>query len=785
MSDKVIYVDSQYGNNAWDGSLEHPKKTLTHAVSSASPGSVIALQEGDGSSYGDVTISKNLTIRSTYGSSVEVGFFKVTAAQVYIEGLYFKSLSKGIEVTNGYNGSVSVKGCSFEDVETGVELNFVNYSSIHQNFFKNFKWGVKIDEAVEVCISSNVFSSGFRSIEVVTVDRLDIWRNTIWGAGNIAPGFIPDENLRIIYRTLRLRNINEKRIQLPGFAVANDYGYDVAMNVVNGPSFDYGTDYTVIQFGSIVSWDGLRLEDEFAENDVVRIMYSEDVDPGGGNAITANNVTDSDSRIDSNSISKKVSDIALGVFFNTPLKVRYNNFYGVTNWYNGASPSDSAGNFSSDPKYTDPVNDDFSLQVISPNIDRGDPERWDQIFTEMGVKGSDPISRENVAPFNRDTDFTGVHRKVLGPTGDIGAYEYNINQGSQGGYVAEDGYDFAYPGTQDEPYATLDRGYSRSGTSDLNVGVNNIPYQYGGVYHSALTGLPLYRYGRYRSKNIDLNNANLNIGEGQEGDIIYVYPSYPSYDTGSVYVSPDGKDSYAGTKDYPFRTIERALQESASNVIVDPGLYPAFKGRSGKKLIGVERRKEVSLSKEIYTNFLDGVWFTTGNVNIARFEQSFTDAAFSESNFTFSSDIDLKLEATTNNDKFTIKLENGSNEVFIVLDKNLSQMIIGYVTDGSTYEFYYPLTGALITQILQNIEIRIDFSDNKISVKVVNSYINESIKFSLGTNYTDPWKMNFSSEGSGNSSARNIYIASTSFTGVSVSSNTVIGKKVFGIKGSS
>ena len=784
----VIYIDSLYGNDGWSGAIDSPLKTLPYAISAAKAGSELILQRGTGASYGGATIPKNLTIRGSYGNtSVEVGSLVLTEAQCLFEGLAFRNLTTGISVTNSFRGASSIKSCVFDNVETSIDLKNVNYIGIHRNFFKDHKYGVKIYEAEEVNVSSNIFTSGFRSIDINTVQRLDVWRNTIWGAADIGSVGTPDENLRVIYRVLSADDIAKKTIGLPGFAYQNTYGYDVAVNVVNGPSFQYGVDYEVIKWGQVVSWDGLRLEQEFAQGDLIRIMYAEDVDPGGGNAVSVLNTGDTNSRIDSNNITGKATDIDLGVFFNSPLKIRYNNFYQTTDWYNGAVPSNNEGNFSSDPKYTDPGNDDFRLQSTSPDIDRGDPTRWDDILGEMGFGETNgeyyylgSHSRENVAPFNRDIDITGVHRSVLSPTGDVGAYEYNLNEGSLGNHVAEDGYDFAYPGTESQPYGTIDRGYRRVQTDDLYIKTNVMPYESGGDIIDPSTSL--YNYGRYRSKNIELNNAGVYIGDNNtERDIALIYPSYPSYTTGAVYVSLDGDDTNDGSKGTPFRTIERALQEAADSVFVEPGIYPAFDGVNGKKLIGLEKISQIPFTRGVYSDFTLGTWITAGDVYISRMRMDLTDISTALSGFNFSSDIELKTSVDVGADGFTILLQNASNNIKIYINKVSSQMVISYLTDGSTYEFYYPLSGG--PSLYSGISIGVKFINNKVQVRASNADIDEVISFNLGTGYTDPWTLSFENSGTGLSSAYGIYQSAATYTGVSALYATYTGRKVFGIKG--
>ena len=793
----VIFVDSLYGDDSYKGDIEAPLKTLQHAINTAAPGAIIILQRGTGVSYGDVSLSKNVTIQSAYGNKIEVGTLSVGKNQCLFDGLYFKNLAKGIDVIGEEyldssirrtrKGSVLVRECEFEDVETPINLENVNYISIHRNRFKGHKWGVRVNKAREVNISSNVFDSGFRSIQVVSSQRLDIWRNTIYGASEIASGINPDENLRVIYVTLAEEDIENKELQLPGFAFANTYGYDVAVNVVNGPSFKYGQDYTVIGFGSILNWAGLQLEQEFKAGDLIRIMYSEDVDPGGGNAITAMGITDPNSRVDSNNISGKATDISLGVFFDTPMKFRYNNLHKVTTWFDGVTPS-AVGNFSSDPLYVDPGNGDFRLQPTSPDIDRGDPQRWDQIFNEMGIAntgfgytGLPSFTRTNIAPFGRDIDIVDVHRRILGPTGDIGAHEYDIYEGSNGSYVKESGYDQGTPGTDSKPYGTVDRGFN-SATGDFFVGANDVPYQIGAVYYPTSDGMLSHRYGRYISKDTELSPRSMFIGEDTDRDLAYVYPSYPSYSTGAVYVSEDGDDASAGTKAQPFRTIDRALQEVASAVIVEPGLYAKFTGVSSKKLIGLRRQRIVPIGKKVYTNFLDGSWVTFGDVYLTNFSALLTDSTVVDSVFTFSEDMDFKVTETVKGDTLLIRLYNTTNKLEVLLDRFSSEMTISYMTDGFTYEYYYTFTGDM-DDVMSSVGVYITMlSGGKVTFKIKNDYIDKSLTVTLGSGISDPWKIYMLSTGMGVNTVAGIYVSSTVLTGATGSTEMYTSKKVYGIR---
>ena len=462
----TIYVDSLYGLDTNTGGIDSPVKTLSYAHSMAYEGGIILLQNGNDLSYGDLTVTKNVTVKAAYGSTPKIGILTYSGYQGLIEGLNFVNPTSGIIASNLDIGSIIIRGCSFEGVNVPISLSAVNYVSVHRNYFYDFESGINITSAEEVCISSNIFSNGMRSIEVSTAGRLDLWRNTIYGAIDLPSVPDPDTNLRIIYKTLTAFDITYKRLQLPGFAseVSGDGAYDVAFNVVNGPSFNYGTDFTVLLSGSLISWEGLQLEQEFRAGDVVRVMYSEtgDIDPG--DAIRLQNIGDENSRVDSNSISAATTQIATGVYLGSPVKVQYNNFDDVLVWWNGVNPTGATGmnNIGETAMYRDPLNEDFKLQSSSPNIDSGDYNRWDNIYGEIGISrvnvggtwrytASYTGIREQVSPLDRDLDYDLFHRGatgIIGLTGDIGAYEFNHNETAMGNYVAEYGYDQAYPGTE-------------------------------------------------------------------------------------------------------------------------------------------------------------------------------------------------------------------------------------------------------------------------------------------------------------------------------------------------
>jgi hypothetical protein len=810
----LIYVDNQNGNDSWDGDILTPKKSLSAAYTSSQPGGFIVLQTGDGSSYGNLSISKSISIIGAYGATPKVGALSISNAQCHFENLTFDTLSNGITVNNPL-GAFSLENCIFDQVTYPVELTGVNYVSIHRNTFIGHRIGVNVDQAEEVNISSNVFDSGFRSIQVTTVTRMDIWRNTIYGAGDLSLGISPDENLRIIYHTVSAFDISNKSIQLPGFASTNSFGYDVVVNVVNGPSFDYGADYLVNDSGSLIYWDGLTLEDDLKAGDILRIMYAEAADPGGGDAIRALNVGDPNSRVDSNSITKAGSDILFGVFFNTPLKIRYNNFYGVTGaqpYTTFVAPTDDTGNFNDDPDYVIPGTD-FHLQASSPNIDSGDPIRWDNILSEMGIgvingsytsiAGITGPSRVNVAAFNRDLDRDEAHRVYEDATGDVGAYEYL--RGTFTGddyYVDESGYDRANVGTQSEPLASIDRGAALAGPTNsviVHTRVATPSYSNG------------YEYGRYRSKRLVFGSSNsaFQMGTGRARDINYVYPSYPEYSTGEVYVSPMGSDSEGdGSSSSPYRSINKALAAPGKNyVIVNPGHYSTFNGVTGKSLVGVPKTSTVNLSGDNYSKLQQKSWSTdpslSGSADFSTNILTLNSEVSLLSDFDIESVIELKGIININTDEFRVRIVNNPGSVsknivfsdtqeFVEIRKYgtlTPKIAVRYGDSSNSYSISYDFIDqgedvriSIILDRTSGAKFRIkgikkiDESTNPENVDIVKD-ITKTFTNATG------WKIAFYANGGSSAVVRDMNLSATDISGVDTYSSTKMKRKVFAILG--
>lgn len=794
----TIYVNSQHGSDSNTGELLSPVATLSYALSQVYEGGNIVLQTGTGASYGNLSVTKNVSVIAAYGASPVVGSVSISGAQGLIEGLTFSDPITGVTVSNLSVGSYIIRGCYFNGVDTPVNIDSVNYVSIHRNHFDDFVSGVHITNAVEVCLSSNIFSNGQRSIEVNSVGRLDLWRNTVYGALNMPPIPNPDTNLRVIYKTLTAFDVSYKMLQLPGFASPTvDGRYDVAFNVVNGPSFNYSTDFTVIYSGSMISWDGLLLDGQFAVGDIVRVEYSETGEVGSGDAIRLEGVFDSNSRVDSNSLSGVPgTPIDIGVYFNTPVKIAHNNFDYVNTWWDGI-PTGATGikNIGETAMYRDPAGGDFRLQASSPNIDKGDPGRWSDVYNEIGVikvdgnyTASASSTRINVAPFDRDIDFDMFHHGatgIQGETGDIGAFEFNHNETAMGNYVSEFGYDVSYPGTETGPYATVDYGFRRSGSNELYIGTNKVPYQSSPTGPYAMPGFTGSSYGRYRSKNMMLSDSELIVGTRTVNDVVIIYPSYPSYETGMVYVSPDGDDSWTGTLSSPYRTVGRALEDGSDYVLVEPGYYPTFTGVTGINLIGIEKSSNVGLSGILYTNARDGSWTgAAGTYSVSSDSVSLIAPTDVMGRFVLNGDIDFKFYATVESDCLTIRLFNTNNSMHVKINRAYSVISYGYTSGGSTYETSSYVSGGTPEELFSDLKVNFIIKGSKFSIYVDSEYFHGSYSniFTVGSIIN--WNLRMNNTGLGTDTVSDLSSLSGSITGATGVHQVVVLKKMFGIYGS-
>lgn len=791
----VIYVDSTNGFDTNTGAIDSPFKTLSKALQEIKAGGLIILQTGTYSisPYGNIT--KNVSIQAAYGSTPTItDKISFINCQGSLQGIKFSTGT--VSIDNEGFGGVKIRECDFDGPDYPVKIVSANYVSIHQNRFYDYLEAIRVTTCRELTISSNYFYSDTaingRAVFISDVEWMDVYQNTIYGAHDTA-AISSDINLRIIYIKMNSTIINRKSFSLPSFSVANGYGYDVAINVVNGPTQEYGKDYTVINGGITISWSGLNLEDQISTSDTLRIMYSEGPSPVTGDAISAYNITNSNSRIDSNNIN----DASVGIYFSDSLRVRYNNFNGTTTHFNG-TPTDggATGSITGAPNYVDPTNGDFNLEADSPDIDYADPERWSQILREMGVGISSgsyiplsyPTGRPGISPFNRSVDYDGLHRLVRSDRDDIGAYEYpstGINPESLA-YVGESGYDLINPGSITGPFATIDRGFT--GVKDLKVETNRLGKliiksdgtNVGITGIGGITGN--YSYARFMSNNINLDNLKLNIGDGNRNSIAFFHPSYPSNTPTGVYVGlpTNNPTGVTGSRDNPYRHVDEAISEdpTATTIYVKPGIYPSFEGSSGKKLVGISDINYLNLNSSNYNEFDSTGWTGASNVDFNDTYLTFSGDGVAESRFVLDGNIRAKMDLTVVQDTLEIRLENPAN--YLMVKKSGSILTIRYYTGGSSY------TSNLTNSDTQyQVSFVVEGSSAKIKVK--SDTLNITKEIDLVSAHTNLWGLKVTYIDSlvlgSTGVVSKLQVAGGSITGVQGITGSSMYRKVFGIAG--
>lgn len=802
-SQVLVYVDGNYGSDSNTGVLDSPYLTLSKALQEVKNGGIITLQTGNYSLNGYGSIDKNVSIIGANGAfPVLNDEFNFINAQGLLKNLRFVDQSTVIVNNSGFGG-FEIKSCDFDDPDYPIQIESSNYVSIHQNRFYNYLEAIKVSSCRELVVSANYFYSDTaingRAIYASNVEWLDVYHNTIYGAHSIGGDLVGDLNLRVLYISMTSTILSQKKVSLPSFSSANDYGYDVAINIVNGPTQEYGKDYTVTDSGITISWSGLGLDGNLRLSDTIRVMYSEAPSLVTGEAISAINVGNSNSRVDSNNIT----DASVGVYFTDNLRVRFNNFDSTTIFING-TPTDGGitGCITGAPGYVGSSLGNFNLEADSPDIDNADPERWETILREMGIgriPGMDgytgislPTGRPGISPFNRNYDKSGLERLSRSDRDDIGAYEYPSTgtNPEADSYIAEYGFDHINPGSITGPFATIDRGFS--GIKDPQVVTNalgQLVLNPDGT-HVGITGISIgatgYQYGRFVNRNLDMFDLSLMIGAHNKESIAFVQSALPSNTPTGVYVGPPVStiSGDTGSSTNPYRTIDDAISGTpyATTVYVKPGIYPTFNGSSGKKLVGLHELSYMSLNTNKYMRFDTNGWTGSGEALLLGssllFDVGLGLTGRTESVFQMSGNIDVRFDWFIDTDVIEIRFYNDSN--YVSISKLSGKIVIKHYTGGvsytsmvdsgdSAYKLFFSLVGSSAI------------------VKITGSTTSINKSISLVSDYGDPWKMSVTYRNYGNytGGVSKIIANADSFTGAFGITGTSMSRKVFGVVGES
>lgn len=652
--DRVLYVDAVNGDDGNRGNvITSPAKTLTYALSRATNNSLIVLQNG---SYGSVVLDRtDLKIIGAYGSNPVISSITATNCSVNLYNLNFSGASGGVSVINTSvnKGAVSIRKCLFSSIDSAIFLTRCRSISIHQNKFVSCSMPVMISNAEQAAISANSVDNADQAFAIASVNQLDLFLNTVDRSNALGSTVVPGAEIHVLFHTLTAQDILNKYLIMPSYLL------HVAINVVYGPSFGLYTDF--IFNGNLVLWEGLGLDGQLVEGDILRVIYSRTNPPATGSAILLTSIG-SGSRIDSNNIT----NANLGVFLSSNIKITNNNFFSTTTPFDGAVPLVDIGNIVLDPKYVDgtPGSANFHLQANSASIGKSNPNRWEEVFSEMSGKWGS-------VSFNRNLDYDGINRFYVGKTtGDIGSYEFITGSYATGlAYVGENGYDFSYFGKQDKPFYTPDRAFSQAGTDPVALSVGSA------------TGLLRSNTGRFTINDLELSNSNLIIGSNRSRDYAIWYPTYPMLSTtDNVYVSEDTGTTGDGSYSSPYKNIDEALAEiGKSNVILLPGRHKKFtNGVSGKRIIPLKVVETTLSTKKVYTQFNSPGWgvSTTGSISPVLETKSLTfDYITSTGLADGSADVSSVFNLANNSDGVDVKFK-------VLIGTNLDVEL--YTTPAST-----------------------------------------------------------------------------------------------------
>jgi PKD repeat protein len=247
----------------------------------------------------------------------------------------------------------------------------------------------------------------------------------------------------------------------------------------------------------------------------------------------------------------------------------YNNNFFASAFFNSGPIIDASNNISVDPKYINYPARDFQLQASSPDRSSGS-QRFDHYYLDR--RGA---------------------RRLSEPGYDIGAYEFIDSTVHPSGayYVGWNGDDYLNNGTEVSKYRTLDKAMVNA---DASVVID------GGLYDSYFLAL--------RNQEVKINPVTVLPG-GRTLTILRLQTHDSQINiTDTAFVSGSGSDSSGvGSPSNPYRTIQKALQDSsASNILVLSGEYELFNGVDNKTLVAFADRTRL----EYAGRYLEDLFWT-------------------------------------------------------------------------------------------------------------------------------------------------------------------------------
>ena len=188
----ILYVDDDNTIGPWDGSKDHPYKTINDAIEKAYPWWTVFVYSG---TYNEKIIinktinldgeNKENTIIDGNGADVVV---YIQAPDVRVSGFTIQNsgtnrLNSGIR-TLSLNSNATIKNCILQDCDVGLYLNYAHAKSgniIHDNIIRNNRVGVFATWANNNNFSNNkIYGNSEHGIELEAVRTSSFTSNEIF-----------------------------------------------------------------------------------------------------------------------------------------------------------------------------------------------------------------------------------------------------------------------------------------------------------------------------------------------------------------------------------------------------------------------------------------------------------------------------------------------------------------------------------------------------------------------------------------------------------------------------
>ena len=162
---KTIYVDDDNVNGPWDGTREHPFRTVSDAYEKASDGDTIFVFNGDYWHFPYLILEKSLTLQGENPAATQLRMtINVKKDNIVIEN--FTQISDGISswgIGIWSNGN-TIQNNIIISATNGIEFIGGSKNLIQSNIFKNCSWnGVALLEGDKNIIKNNTFYNNHNS----------------------------------------------------------------------------------------------------------------------------------------------------------------------------------------------------------------------------------------------------------------------------------------------------------------------------------------------------------------------------------------------------------------------------------------------------------------------------------------------------------------------------------------------------------------------------------------------------------------------------------------------